>query len=245
MPEATPFAALFDDCLSYDVNDGADGFPWSYWTTLSGWSKVDKPADDDAKKASIALSLKYAMHLYWSLYGVNGSASSSGESGSASVSTITVDNAGDDDVKRGEPKTRVCGALELNSEDGDSSASASIGVGDLDIYRLYEGDDTNEANFVGYGCSPNAIVVADARGGGSGEPRSSASVYLTSAASPLSGDAAYVTVNSMSFVSVVYAGHTSEGDEDLNPSGMTASASNDDSSAEASITGLQFYTYPS
>jgi len=132
MPEAVKFNALgagngFPFCLPKVDVSGYD-----YWTSLSGWSKVDTPVDDAAKVASIKESRQMAMALFWNAYEVKGLVTSS-------IDNLTTTRSGFYDP---EPKERVCLSRFSDTNSG-SQAEFSINI---DIKALY-----NSSEFVGYG----------------------------------------------------------------------------------------------
>ena len=160
MPTATSFTALgrgngFPLCL-----EKVDVSGYDRWTTLGGVSK-ESPSPTDAK---ISTSLVNAMKLYWNLYSVKGTCSVSGsnnvETISASVDEVVADFNAVNGLK---PNERACGpgvpGTEDSEEDEDlgslgnlhiAKAKLSIGI-EFEFMRFYDGETTDENNFIGYG----------------------------------------------------------------------------------------------
>lgn len=130
MPETTKFTALgkgngFNQCVEkLDINTTDQGGVHAYST----------------------MTFKQAMKIHWLWYGVTcdvtvGAASVSGAS-------YLTDNP---DWK---PYNVVCDADRYAaSYDEDSGDSVLIEMANPIVYRLYDGDTTDEANFLGYGVS--------------------------------------------------------------------------------------------
>jgi hypothetical protein len=170
MQTATEFTALgagngFPSCQFKWRVDGYD-----YWTTLSGWSKVNEPASEADKKQSIADSLRLAMKWYWNIYKMNLTASISDGSETISMDEINAE----DDGKAGynspqdaailTPVSRICSKAIIMSKESELSEFGNYLHGVFkfgSIARMYDGPRDNEDNFVGYGLSESAIYVAD------------------------------------------------------------------------------------
>jgi len=160
MPTATSFTALgrgsgFPLCL-----EKVDVSGYDRWTTLGGVSK-ESPSPTDAK---ISTSLVNAMKLYWNLYSLKGTCSVSGsnnvETISASVDEVVANFNTVDGLK---PNERVCVSGVPGTEDFETDedlgslgnlhiakAQLSIGI-EFEFMRFYDGETTDENNFIGYG----------------------------------------------------------------------------------------------
>ena len=167
MPTATSFTALgkgngFPFCFSSKV----DVSEYDNWVTLGGVSS------GIATQAEINESFINAMKLYWNLHSFEGSISASGESdvggetNSHSVEVqnkiVKITNAEDNPFQ---PNLRSCtttvgGAYseqDPEQEPGEprpvekSTASMQASVGRGNISKMYDGDTSNESNFLGYG----------------------------------------------------------------------------------------------
>jgi len=192
MPPATEFTALgagngFPRFRDSDFPPGhpLEWGPWGgclekvrvdefdYWTTLSGWSKINEPASEADKKQSIADSLRLAMKWYWNIYKMNLTTSIPDPSGG----TISLgDINSEDDGKLGHdriidailtPASRLCSgqpAMAKQSEDNDPGYFGNYLLGSLvfgAICRIYDGPEDDEDNFRGYGLSYYGISVVD------------------------------------------------------------------------------------
>tara|TARA_E500000305_G_C4017061_1_gene236368 strand:- start:968 stop:1753 length:786 start_codon:yes stop_codon:yes gene_type:complete len=163
MPTATSFTALgrgngFPLCL-----EKVDVSGYDRWTTLGGVSK-ESPSPTDAK---ISTSLVNAMKLYWNLYSLKGTCSVSGTDAdgvtiSSSVDEVVADFKDHDGVKHSKPNERVCITGVPGTEDfeldfksslgGQFQADAQLVIGiDFEFMRFYNGETTDENNFIGYG----------------------------------------------------------------------------------------------
>ena len=162
MPIATPFRS-FGSISDTDPNAALfTGFPYcpesidvsgfDYWTSLSGWSKVNTPADDAAKAQSIEDSREIAMKLFWNYNGHSVDIDFSGDS-----TTLTIDIE-QDEFDAGsatapfEPEDRACSDSGWNAARLIENAGYLhiTGVGIL-VKRMYNGSTSDESNFVGYG----------------------------------------------------------------------------------------------
>tara|TARA_R110002074_G_scaffold398030_1_gene589268 strand:+ start:95 stop:859 length:765 start_codon:yes stop_codon:yes gene_type:complete len=254
MPTATKFMALgagngFTSCLAkVDISDAINaagvptGVPYDYWTTLSGWSAVNEPAD---KAASIAESLRLAMKLWWNLNSVSVDTFHNGDNrptAPKSISSVAVGNTFNDLTATIEPINRIC-ETSINSyhkaaDPSGSSARARILVPPV---RLYDGEE-----FIGYGANkrfadtraePPQSTFADVRIGGYGDDGTS-SFFVE--------ELAYVELDGMHFVcraradaglatgTVDAASLHAESSRTIQGTGYTTSAT---------ITSLDFYTY--
>jgi hypothetical protein len=148
MPTATPFIVL----------GMGDGF--SFNQCRSKFNVNDPYGDGQAFTDYVALTLAGAMQLYWNLYSVSGSAFY--DDGAGGFDDTSVDGSVE---LSNEPSVRVCDTsqsaiLEDVGSGGSSTSSLSIQYSS-GIYRLYDGDTSDEDNFLGYGVS----YVAGARAG--------------------------------------------------------------------------------
>lgn len=247
MPTATTFTALgrgngFNRCLSKRNVESYD-----YWTTLSGWNKDNTPATAAAKAQSIADSHALAMSMYWNLYQITGSATATYSADTVSVSAVTVgryyDPPNSGNLTAIEPKDRTCISSGLVSQETDEStgirsyiqSNTNPGI----FSKLYDGDKTDEANFVGYGLSGEIISVGVVSGVGVG----SAFVRLRDTANgstSASFDFDYVSLNGFNFVCEAYG-------DTPNAAALTSSRSGSSGSnswsVSASISSLAFWTY--
>lgn len=132
---------------------------FDFWTSLSGWSKVDEPASDALKAESIAKSLKFAMKLFWNYNGHTVDF----DLGSILL-TIDIEQ-GDFDggtvTAPFEPKDRVC-----NSNGWRVFREVGVSITtDLEVdilpRRMYNGSTDDEDNFVGYGVASSAFEATD------------------------------------------------------------------------------------
>ena len=172
--ETNPNAALLTGLPSLlpKVNINGEG----KWTSLSGWSKVSTPVDDDAKAQSITDSLKRAMELFWNLNGFTGSIHEDRPPNPIIEETFTlymdsgdygytewfkIAGGSDSDVNK-EPEERVCyDGFQAGKLDPFGGGFDVLGM-EVFIVRLYDGVTTNEDNFVGYGSSGIFEITIDA-----------------------------------------------------------------------------------
>ena len=245
MPTATSFTALgrgngFNQCLSKRNVESYD-----YWTTLSGWNKNNTPATAAAKAQSIADSHALAMSMYWNLYQVTGSATAIYNADAVSVSAVTVGRyynpPNSSNLTAIEPKDRTCISSGLFSQETDKSTGIESYIrsntNPARFSKLYDGDETDEANFVGYGLWGEIISVGAVIGVGS------AFVRLKDTANnntSTSFDFDYVSLNGVSFVCEAYG-------DTPNAAALTSSRSGSSGSnswsVSASISSLAFWTY--
>lgn len=263
MPVATPFNALgagngFPVCpTKVNVLDRGDGSPYDYWTTLSGWSAVSEPVDANAKAASITLSREYAMMLWWNLDVISLVTSHSGNSLGIPPKSVTDIDISVASVKT-EPVARVCLSFINSLKNADDPFGSSVYARMLSrIIGLYKGDTTDEGNFIGYSAYKlSSLAALTCFIGTEAASATTAGVGLGGYVD-IAGDGgssftqgfAYVVVDSMHFVSMAYAKDGGNNTGTANASAVTASSSNDDGggtvyTADATITGFNFYTYP-
>ena len=147
MPIATPFKALgagngFPDCSTkIDVSQ------YDYWVTLGGFKQSDggSPTEDQIND-----SLINAMNLVWNCYSFSWTATSDG--GEAA----SFDNDANNEFR--EPSENVHhgnfigSGLDDQARNGDDQLTARVEFSSIaKIQRFYNGDSTDEDNFVGYG----------------------------------------------------------------------------------------------
>ena len=253
MPTATEFTALgagngFTSCLTkVDISDAINatgvptGVPYDYWTTLSGWSAVNEPAD---KAASIAESLRLAMKLWWNLNSVSVDTFHNGDNrptAPKSISSVAVGNTSNDLTATIEPISRICETF-INSynEAADPSgqtARARILLGPL---RFYDGEE-----FIGYGIhkrfvdtrAGTQVNYSDVGIGGYGDDATSGS-YVD--------ELAYVELDDMHFVCRARA-RTGLSTGTVDAASLHAESSRTIQGTEyttsATITSIDFYTY--
>jgi hypothetical protein len=147
MPTATPFAALgrggwFPSCL-----DKIDVSPYDYWITLGGFKESDGGSPTTTQ---INNSLVNAMKLVWNCYSFSWTATSdAGE-------IASFDNDANNEFR--EPFKNVCNGNFIGSGLRDEARNSNGGIAAIvefssndKIYKFYNGDETNENNFIGYG----------------------------------------------------------------------------------------------
>jgi len=257
MPTATPFSALgagngFPSCPTRIDVSGYD-----YWTTLSGVNK-NSPTTSDAL---IAESFQLSMSLWWNLHRVSVETEHNGNNtgvSPASLSSVDIGNTSADPTSTLEPNERICRTF-INSSDSAGGSSIFARVLQRNI-KLYNGVTSNEENFVGYGAfqvnsldaqtcfvGTQAFVFALA-GVGIGGYIEDAEVDFNS----FIQEFAYVELDGMHFVSMAYArdgsGRTGTVDASSISAGsiyiQNAGQPNEfETTADAAITGLDFYTY--
>lgn len=153
-------------CPKIDMNDleaDGSGTTATFWITLGGNKKGEVV---DTEKYGIS----QASRFYRNFYSVSGTANHSmawvsppaGEAdGTASLSSANVDDDSIETTPRPEPKDRVClSELRFQKDDDDGSAHSTIlrdpfwtdpVFNGEPIVRMYDGDISDEDNFVGYG----------------------------------------------------------------------------------------------
>jgi hypothetical protein len=147
MPTADSFAALgkgngFPSCL-----DKLDVSPYDYWITLGGFKESDGGSPTTTQ---INNSLINAMKLVWNCYSFSWTATSdAGE-------IASFDNDANNEFR--EPFENVCHGnfigigLYQEAKNSDDQIVARVQFSSIaKIHRFYNGDETNENNFIGYG----------------------------------------------------------------------------------------------
>jgi hypothetical protein len=270
MPTATPFTALgrgngFPFCVTRKIDVSAK----EKWTTLGGTQKGSSPSNSE-----IQTSLANAVKIFWNTNELLGSVASSKTS--TALPSIIYRKEGSSFINPTtdpeEPKDRVCerdnyfdykNLYTVGANNGTKS-----GFIDLGIMRMYDGDTSNEDNFVGYGLEDGFNVQAlasDEAGPNPGDPPSSGNANVITIVSssiddPSDGqtpgtfdsDTEYKTFNGfplavsvLSIGTATKAGSTVSFTADASTASGSASYSNSDisGSVSASITGLDLYTY--
>ena len=270
MPTATPFTALgrgngFPFCVTIKRDVSA----FFKWTTLGGTQKGSSPSNSE-----IQTSLANAVKIFWNTNQLLCSVASSKTS--IALPSIIYRKEGSSFINPTtdpeEPKDRVC---ERNSQTayknlyvaGPNNGTITGSI-NLAIMRMYDGNTSNEGNFVGYGLTGGFVVTAqaaDEEGPNPGDPTSSgfAEVQIkvsSSVTDPSFGhesgtfdsDTAYKTFNGFPMAVSVFAtatatkaGSSTSFSADASTASGSASYSNSDisGSVSASITGLDLYTY--
>jgi hypothetical protein len=270
MPTADSFTALgkgngFPFCVTRKLNISAK----DKWTTLGGTQKGSAPTD-----AEIQLSLVNAVKIFWNTNELLGSVASSKTS--TALPSIIYRKEGSSFINPTtdpeNPKDRVCERENYfdyrNLYTVGANNGTKVGFISLGVVRMYDGDNSDEDNFVGYGLEDGfniQAIASDEAGPNPGDPTTSgnASVVIivsSSVTDPSSGqtpgtfdsDTAYKTFNgfpmavsALSKATATKAGSTVSFSADASTASGSASYSNSDisGSASASITGLDLYTY--
>jgi len=267
MPTADSFTALgrgngFPFCVTTKIDVSAK----HKWTTLGGTQKGSVPTD-----AEIQLSFVNAVKIFWNFNELLSSVASSKTS--TALPSIIYRKEGSSFINPTtdpeEPKDRVCERDNyMNLYTVGANNGTKSGFIDLSIMRMYDGDNNDEDNFVGYGLE-NGFVVAslatDEEGPNPGDPTSSGfaqvEIFISSSVNDLSNgltpggfdsDSAYKTLDGFPLaVSVLSIGNAfipgSSISFSANASTASGSASYSNSevsgSVSVSITGLDLYTY--
>ena len=247
---------------------------YDHWTTLSGWSKVNEPSSDEDKAASIAESLTLAMSFYWNASSLRCNATTSGTSSrDGTISTVSVNYEVLDydvpfpdppiliDSGPAEPRLRTCIPSSFDNivksydfYESDGSANAKIAT--IGVVAMYDG-----VAFVGYGLSfvetrfqSGGTIEAEAGGASSLNAGVFAGGYGYTPANTTNDafDFGYVTLDGLSLFAYVEAknGPSLNVSGSVNLSSLSASCTLTSTSppsvatADASITSLDFYTYP-
>ena len=270
MPTATSFTALgrgngFPFCVTRKIDISAR----EKWTTLGGTQKGSDPTD-----AEIQLSFVNAVKIFWNTNELLGSVASSKTSTPLPQIIYRKEGSGfiNPTTDPEEPKDRVCERDNYSdyrnlytAGPNNGTKSGFIGLG---VMRMYDGDNSNEDNFVGYGLEDGFNVqslASDEAGPNPGDPTTSGNANVVTIVSsgvfdPSSGhtpgtfdsDTAYKTFNGFPMAVSVFAtatatkaGSSTSFSADASTASGSASYSNSDisGSVSASITGLDLYTY--
>jgi len=201
MPTATPFTALgkgngYYRCMpKYNVQDRGDGYP-----------------ADDYK----LLDLDEVMHLFWNIASASITASCPRDGGG----TLRAEVTSSDILK--EPYERVCGNDSFQEYFNDGFSSVRANLFTPTIFRLYDGDESDEENFIGY----TVDAFAEAHAGYGTHQRKW--IYYTG----LSEYNDYTTLTDVTVGGVTLFKYE-----------LTSNTSGNPMVASASITGTDFYTY--
>lgn len=259
MPEAEKFTTFgrgngFPFCT--DRVDVDDAFRF---LTLGGYSGEGTP--------DIELSRRNAMKLYWNLYSLNGTASASAFTASATVSDVIlqVGSGGTDYDPSDEAKTpvsRVCTGLGGTRNGKDASeflidVGADIEIGDFGIRRMFQGGE-----FIGFGIHSRVSRYKYFANSSSSVSDAGSNVFISSAVTwrsiveeePSIGDdptpaadidfnISELDISGVHFLSLSVAQVSGNDPATLSVSTNTASASTDDFETSASLSTMNFWTY--
>jgi len=235
---------------------------FDYWTTLGGTQKGNTPTDQE-----IALSLINATKLYWLFFRI----SAYNDFDSDGAFNDFIDAEGHYTDREGwkfifgqpEPIKRVC-----KTEDGFGGLGNSVSMTRVtnnsialafqmqttsgNVMRLYDGDTTNESNFVGYGLKSNPFAARDTTniiGLNIYSGSSGCAVQLNSYGdTPTIGageisDEAYVIFNGIHFVCCAWSRNTKSGvSGTANAANLEASWTRNASEFyETRLSSIQFY----
>lgn len=141
MPTATAFNALgagngFAFCLSkINVNDRGDGNPYFKYKVLT---------------------LSDAMKLYWNIASTTASAEAPKSGGGTLTAALSLSDV------LAEPKERVCGHVITGRTDTDTFTFVTATIRSPIVYKLYNGNTSDENNFLGYGVDQLVYVSVEA-----------------------------------------------------------------------------------
>jgi len=213
-----------------------------YWTTLSGWSKVSTPASDTAKKESIEESRRLAMNLFWNFNGCSSSEEGTHPDGSAFSYSESID-MDDGDYSEIEfhrdgsptseenkvPYERVC----YDRFTADSTNETLFIT--VRVERMYDGDTSDEDNFIGYGLWSDLI----------GATTTYSDFFLRSTGDDTYDKNAYVEIDDMHFVASALFYNVDSATITSDGSSVTAHFTNSGGDQEETVTidSLDFYTY--
>lgn len=256
MPQALPFNTLgagngFPSCVPKVDVSGYD-----HWTTFSGHTKT---IGGIPNQASIDASLVAGMKLFWNLYRVT---LATGHLDFPLLEEVIV--SGWDALTEPsepppiEPKGRVCGGSLTRG------GNTAPNLGDVDLRlatgfsRMYNGVTSNEANFIGYGggvistassFDPTATIATWYIPVG-GDPASHLGGYSTDDFSAgITYEYDYVVIEGVNFL---WLGRVDSSDGDPDTEEFVDSATlrawmryiPTDTTEQAQILDLEFYTYP-
>jgi hypothetical protein len=254
MPTAQPFNALgkgngFPFCVTNKINVSFASYDW---ITLGGTRKGNTPTD-----AEIHTSFVNAVKIFWNTNELLCSVESSKTSTSLPPIIYRKDSIFNSTTDPEEPKDRACerdnGAYANGYSAGQNNGLIS-GVINLGIARMYNGDTSDENNFVGYGLQSGFVVqaISETESDGTGNPTGRCRVTINVSSRVIASDTAYITLSGFPLacgVTCIAEQFESDGSvstsSDASTASGSASYSNDDisGSVSASITGLDLYTY--
>lgn len=270
MPEAEPFAALgrgngFPYCL---IKSDISSF--TYWVTLGDYKKTDADSGVPVTQEQIDLSFENAMRLFWNIYRLNIDVEVVGEKNGVS-DTITYDffgvnffNENNEEIEEAEPFKRVCqtssnrrvGSAIPEDEENKPGYWANQLEWGVNIHRYYNGDSSNEGNFIGYGLGN--LLLNSTLGAVSDRNSSSSSIrciarYALDSITPFgistSDAVGYTTVSGIPLVYAAraIAATSSPSDppetETVSSSGAIAIAPTYGTTAKIENPSFEFYTY--
>lgn len=237
MPIAEKFKALgagngFPFCLP-KVNV----LEYTKWTTFSGFNNesVDPPT-----QTQIDNSFALAVKLFWNGYKLNCEAT-------IGETTITsVDSENDAGGRILTPKERISGNVGISKDIdqiGEYTDSISV-ILDIIPCKMYKGDVSNEANFIGYGFGERSIEL--------NQGNYFAIVYVSGYFSPEqdgefleSGYCSVPITNDSSSLAGVCGGFSVGESGEFNSTSMTATAIfSPDPVINLEIQSIELYTYP-
>jgi len=240
MPVAEKFKALgagngFPFCLP-KVNV----LEYTKWTTFSGFNDESGGAPTQTQ---IDNSFALAVKLFWNGYKLNCEATIDG------ITIRSVDSENDAGGRILTPKERISGNVAISKTiDGIGELTDEIQV-DLDIIpcKMYKGDVSNEANFIGYGFGERAI--------GLNEGNYFALVYVSgywriddADYNVEAGHCSVPITNDSSSLAGVCGGFSVGDSGEFNSTSMTATAAFENAPSFPSITleiqSIELYTYP-
>ena len=256
MPTAQTFTALtggngLPSCpLKVDVSE------FDYWTTFSGYNKSNEGSEPSFLQ--VEKSQQLAAKLAWNLREVILPFSS--DQNSSYYSSLLVNGSdweeGEEIEPAIEPQKRVCGGAGVSNYQalfGGFEGTISRAYIDLSIFRLYNGDTSDEDKFIGYGLGEmedfrgrvGAYLIDGISSGGVQveiggcmmEPRGDSSEV----------DAGYVSLDGFHFVGLVGAyPPTNDYQPDLDLENLSAKVdeiATGDNLWDAQIESLDLYTY--
>jgi len=161
MPVAYPFSTLgklngLSNCVPK-----VDVTPYDYWTTASGYNKDDFDASVAVTQDQIDQSLHAIGRLYWNLYRLELDCSI--VNGNPAVTELIIDGTTNQSGTAIQPRERACAGSQTTLGDqllDEVSVLADLRLGGTQGFaRLYKGDTTDEANFIGYGLGEAAFTA--------------------------------------------------------------------------------------
>jgi len=161
MPVAYPFSTLgklngLSNCVPK-----VDVTTYDYWITASGYSKEDFDASVAVTQDQIDQSLHAIGRLYWNLYRLELDCFI--VNGTSPVSELIIDGTIDQSGTAIQPMERVCAGSQTILGDqlqDEVAVLANLRLGEAQGFaRLYTGDTTDEANFIGYALGEAAFAA--------------------------------------------------------------------------------------
>jgi len=151
MPVAESFSTRGAGNGLPNCTEKTDVSGYDYWTTLSGFNKAAGTSPTDAQ---IEASLQKAFSFFYNFYAIRVYGEAAQDFGTLYTSDLSPADSSDvssDD--NAEPSSRICSnpSVYVKNNSSPFSTSCKISGGAERIRRFYDGDTTDEANFVGYG----------------------------------------------------------------------------------------------